>query len=209
MPTPSPVTPSDAKALISDPTDSLCGNFVNTLLRGPVLFYNFLNWFLNADGTINANITKQIQQPGDLIWSAAPLAESSGRLLCNGSEVSKTTYAALYAAIGDTYGSAGPGNFKLPDARCRFPLPVGVLPTTGTSVELGSEGGEETHTLITAEMPAHVHNTQFHREVQTGADTPCLVRTGTDISIPSDSTGGDAPHNTMPPYIGFHLYIAV
>ena len=43
----------------------------------------------------------------------------SGWLLCNGSAVSKTTYAQLYAVLSNTWGESG-GNFNLPDTRGRF-----------------------------------------------------------------------------------------
>lgn len=43
----------------------------------------------------------------------------NGWLLCNGAEVSKTTYAELYAVIGDGYGTASSGKFKLPNATDR------------------------------------------------------------------------------------------
>lgn len=44
-----------------------------------------------------------------------------GYLLCDGSAVSRTTYASLFAIIGTTYGSGnGSTTFNLPDARGRF-----------------------------------------------------------------------------------------
>lgn len=44
-----------------------------------------------------------------------------GYLLCNGSPVSRTTYAALFAAIGITYGEGdGSSTFNLPDMSNRF-----------------------------------------------------------------------------------------
>lgn len=50
----------------------------------------------------------------------------AGWLLCNGAEVSKTTYAALYAVIGNIYGTASSSaNFKLPDFREAAPVGVG------------------------------------------------------------------------------------
>lgn len=49
--------------------------------------------------------------------SAAP----TGYLLCDGSAVSRTTYAALFTAIGSTHGSGnGTTTFNLPDYRGRF-----------------------------------------------------------------------------------------
>ena len=45
----------------------------------------------------------------------------SGYLLCNGAEVSRTTYAALFAAIGTTYGTGdGSTTFNLPNLTDRF-----------------------------------------------------------------------------------------
>jgi microcystin-dependent protein len=44
-----------------------------------------------------------------------------GWLLCNGQEVSRTTYTNLYAAIGTTYGTGdGSTTFNLPDCNGRF-----------------------------------------------------------------------------------------
>lgn len=44
-----------------------------------------------------------------------------GFLVCDGSEVSKSTYADLFEVIGDTYGTAtDTSKFKLPDLRDRF-----------------------------------------------------------------------------------------
>jgi hypothetical protein len=55
---------------------------------------------------------------GDGGASALP----SGWLLCDGSAVSRTTYAALFAAVGINFGGGdGVGTFNLPDLRGRFP----------------------------------------------------------------------------------------
>ena len=52
-------------------------------------------------------------------------------LLCNGSEVSRSTYATLYGVIGTTFGTGnGSSTFNLPDLRSRIPMGVG----TGTKV---------------------------------------------------------------------------
>jgi len=45
----------------------------------------------------------------------------AGWLLCDGSAVSRTTYAALFAAIGEAYGAGdGSTTFNLPDMRGEF-----------------------------------------------------------------------------------------
>lgn len=70
----------------------------------------------------------------------------SGYLLCDGSFVSQTTYADLFAIAGHAYnGGTDPGDntFKLPDLRQRFPLGKA---TSGTGSTLGGTGGTIDHT---------------------------------------------------------------
>jgi len=55
---------------------------------------------------------------GSMIYSFAS-SPPSGFLKANGASVSTTTYAALFAAIGYTYGGSG-GSFNLPDLRGEF-----------------------------------------------------------------------------------------
>jgi microcystin-dependent protein len=67
----------------------------------------------------------------DLVETPAPIGTvqmfagatvPAGYLLCNGAAVSRTTYAALFAVIGTTYGAGnGTTTFTLPDFGSRFP----------------------------------------------------------------------------------------
>lgn len=67
----------------------------------------------------------------------------SGYLLCDGSPVSRTTYSALFAVVGTTYGAGdGSTTFNLPDLRQRFPLGKG---SSGTGQTLGETGGNIDH----------------------------------------------------------------
>jgi microcystin-dependent protein len=84
--------------------------------------------------------------------SSAP----TGYLLCDGTAVSRSTYSALFAITSTTYGVGdGTTTFNLPDLRTRVPVGKNA---TGTFATLGGTGGAETHTLTSAEMPAHVHS---------------------------------------------------
>lgn len=59
--------------------------------------------------------------PAGTILPYAGTTAPSGYLLCNGSAVSRTTYATLYGVIGSTFGSGdGSTTFNLPDLRGRF-----------------------------------------------------------------------------------------
>lgn len=58
--------------------------------------------------------------PGTIIHYAGRTVPS-GWLICNGANVSRTNYAALFAAIGTTYGTGnGSTTFGLPDLNNRF-----------------------------------------------------------------------------------------
>lgn len=92
----------------------------------------------------------------DFAGSSAP----SGWLVCNGSVISQTTYASLYAVIGSTWntGGEGAGNFRLPDFRRRVAVGSGGSGTGTLGNSVGDTGGAETVALSTAEMPSHTHS---------------------------------------------------
>lgn len=91
-------------------------------------------------------------------------------LLCDGSAVSRTTYADLFTAISTTYGEGDSSTtFNLPDLRGR--VPAGKDDMGGTSANrltdqsgglngdtLGDTGGAETVTLTTTDIPSHTHD---------------------------------------------------
>lgn len=70
-------------------------------------------------GALNAALLKAV--PVGAVMTFAANTEPEGFLLCNGAEVSRTTYAALFAVVGVTYGSGdGAATFNLPDLTDRF-----------------------------------------------------------------------------------------
>lgn len=65
-------------------------------------------------------------------WVAA--AAPSGYLLCDGTARSRTTYADLYAVIGDTYGAGnGTTTFNVPNLQTRVPLGHQAPTSLGTA----------------------------------------------------------------------------
>ncbi|CAF1469113.1 unnamed protein product [Didymodactylos carnosus] len=81
-------------------------------------------------------------------------------LLCNGAVLSRTEYQRLFSVIGITYGAGdGSTTFNLPDFRGRFPIGVDELQIrVGEATKLGMAGGNATHQLTVAELPAHTHD---------------------------------------------------
>jgi len=79
-----------------------------------------------------------------------------GWVLCDGTAINRTTYAALFAAIGTAYGVGdGATTFNLPDLRQRFPLGKA---SAGTGSTIGATGGaiDHTHGLDTSSSHAKV-----------------------------------------------------
>jgi len=124
----------------------------------------------------------------------------SGFILMDGSNVSRTTYAPLFALWGTTYGVGdGTTTFGLPDWRGRSLIGAGLGVYSGaTTHALGQTIGEETHTLTVAETPSHAHS--YPNTAGTGgganiAEGAPNAGTGTNMN----TTGGGGAHNTYHP----------
>jgi microcystin-dependent protein len=97
-------------------------------------------------------------ETGFIVMSGGATAPP-GWLLCDGSAVSRTTYASLFAEIGTTFGVGnGSTTFNLPEMRQRFPMGVAA---SGTGNVLGATGGEidHVHDLDTATSHAKITTT--------------------------------------------------
>ncbi len=139
--------------------------------------------------------------------SAAP----DGWLLCYGQEVSRTTYAGLFGAIGTTYGSTSGTTFKLPDMRGRVAggkdnmggTAASRLTSAGSGVDgstLGAAGGAQNHTLVIGEIPSHAHNmTGFTNRNTASGGSEMIVSTGGSSTWTSTSVGGGGAHNNTQP----------
>ena len=104
----------------------------------------------------------------DYAGAAAP----AGYLLCDGVSVSRTTFAALFAAIGTTYGAGDGGTtFGLPDFRRRVAVGTGGSGTNELPSTRGSTGGSETHLIDLNEMPLHRHSSGSYFASDNGSHT--------------------------------------
>lgn len=138
------------------------------------------------------------------IGSIVPYGSSTAPanwLVCDGSAVSRTTYASLFAVIGTSYGSGdGSTTFNLPNLKGR--VPVGYNSSETEFDTMGETGGEKKHTLIIDEMPSHKHNINYAPPASSGGQGNAYVY-GTkedDNNAMILAAGGDQPHNNLQPY---------
>jgi len=172
-----------------------------------------------ADGfasITNAEITRERSWarehwPGEIkpsVLSAAP----AGWLLCDGSAVSRDTYADLFDAIGTTFGAGdGSTTFNLPDLRGRVFAGLDNMGgssanvVTDTSADsLGGAMGEETHTLAVGEIPSHTHSLEGYPHSAHGSAAKSINALsdpdGSQYTVGSTAAaGGGGAHNNMQP----------
>jgi microcystin-dependent protein len=163
----------------------------------------------------SADITGRVYQathmlvpPGSVVAYISTSAPG-GWLLCDGSNVSRTTYATLFSVIGTTFGVGdGSTTFTLPDMRGR--VPVGYGSGAGlTARSLAATGGEETHTLSVDEIPAHTHSyvTNTNDQGVHTLTTQASAADDADLSATTGSTGGGQAHNVMQPFLVLNYII--
>jgi microcystin-dependent protein len=140
-----------------------------------------------------------------------------GWALCNGQMMSISQNQALFSLLGTTYGGDGVTTFALPNLQGRTPV------HPGSFISLGQQGGEENHTLLSAEMPAHNH-TAFAANVAGDVPAPTgglLAADPAQLYAPPTAnlvalapgtigqTGSSQPHNNMMPYLTLNFCIAL
>ena len=140
------------------------------------------------------------------LWGAA--AAPTNYLLCDGASLDRSTYAALFAVIGTTYGTVDATHFTLPNLKGR--VPVGLTSVDTEFNALGKTGGSKTHTLSTSEIPSHQHMVQGADKLKLdnagGSHTTYVFEGGIDIGNTA-ATGGNGSHNNIQPYITLNYII--
>jgi len=130
-------------------------------------------------------------------------------LICDGSAVSRSTYSALFAIIGTSFGPGdGSTTFNLPDPRGRSFVGVG----TGSGLSprvLGATGGEESHVLTTAEGPSHTHAQQSNTILDNAGAASVVSGIGAArlVGGTTGSSGSGTAHNTMHPFLNAYAII--
>ncbi|MDB5093773.1 MAG: phage Tail Collar domain protein [Candidatus Eremiobacteraeota bacterium] len=143
-----------------------------------------------------------------------------GWAMCNGQLLAINQNQALFSLLGTTYGGNGQTTFALPNLQGRAAM------SFGQGHILGERGGEESHTVIMSEMPAHIHvpnadvkvgdNTVFNPTntyiANTGATQ--MYSTGSNnmtAMLPAmvSNIGGSQAHENRQPYLTLNFCIAL
>lgn len=91
-------------------------------------------------------------------WASPNPTPPIGWLLCDGDYVTQAAYPDLWAAIGTTYGSLGPGSFRLPVMANRIPVGLGTNADGYNLSVVSNTGGNRVETLSDAQIPPHTHD---------------------------------------------------
>lgn len=209
---PSPVIPGQFCEAVPNANADLCTRFTKFL--GVIqLLCDFFSWFLGSDGAISDEaineISTSILPPGSIQFSVAS-SMGSGWLLADGSDVSRTTYANLFAAIGTRYGNGdGSTTFGIPDLRGRSLMGAGLGDgLTNRDINVINVG-EENHTQIEAELASHRHayNTSDGQQIlvqQQPGKVNDIDRTGSldyAFADPMELAGASQPFNVIHPCV--------
>jgi microcystin-dependent protein len=154
---------------------------------------------------------------------------------CTGQTIAIQSNTALFSILGTTYGGNGTTTFQLPDLAGRVAVGTGQGP--GLSLyNLGEAGGEENHTLISTEMPAHTHtggvSGTANLLVSADDSTLAVATAGSVIAAPGytvaggfaktlgfikltngaftlANAGGSMAHSNMQPYLGMNYIVCM
>ena len=144
----------------------------------------------------------------------------NGWALANGQLLPINQNQALFSLLGTTYGGDGRVNFALPDNRGKVPIHVGNGHT------LGERAGSETVTLITSQLPQHIHtvgavssgsvagNSLNTTNNLLGSTTPSnlYANSGGNVALNAStitSVGGSQAHENRQPFLTLSFCIAL
>ena len=170
---------------------------------------------LNVTGNIQAEIIDNLKLPPGIIFPFAGQSAPDGYLICAGQEVSRQEYSDLFEVIGELYGSGdGETTFNLPDLRGRMPLGKDNMnEQSANRVEntqadsLGGAAGEENHQITVDEMPSHSHSVLSWANNNSQNLGFSTNPTGGTHQAAVNASGGNQPHNNMPPYLTLNYLI--
>lgn len=128
--------------------------------------------------------------PSGAVAHFAMNSAPTGWLKANGAAVSRTTYAALFAAIGTTFGAGdGSTTFNLPDLRGEFIRGWSDGKGVDTGRVLGTTQGDamlnHTHSGTSSSAGDHMHTLESYRNTagNSGGGGPLIIPTGGQLGM--------------------------
>lgn len=152
---------------------------------------------------------------------------------CNGQLYSIASNTALFSLLGTQYGGDGQTTFGLPDLQGRVPIGQGQGPGL-PDFYMGEASGSETTTLLSSNLPPHIHTVNSMRVLMPVNNTiadigePASAYPGKNdanqvyaenmspgnalapftVSGATDSIGSNSPVQIMNPYLVINYNIA-
>lgn len=200
-----------------------------TILSGAVDSNGHVILNKKGGGTIDAGSV--VAPSGSVVMFAGGVVPT-GWLMCNGTAVSRTTYAALFAIIGTTYGIGdGSTTFNLPNMEAKFPrMQAGALGASGGAASHNHTIPQHDHQIDGGSVAAHAQMTWVSTSATpnvylTRITTPSwAVAAGGDLNPYSNPGGnqtsgvkvagrtsnggvGTDTTSTVPPYVNLNFII--
>jgi microcystin-dependent protein len=192
--------------ILTDNTPRLVINDTNISALVPIGIPNLPTVSYEATNKQYVDSVGTTSSPPGIIAPFAGLTPPTGWLTCDGSAVSRTTYAALFAAISTTWGAGnGTTTFNVPDLRGMFVRGTGTNGTVGGAIG-PAIGASQTDTYLnhnhSTTDPTHTHDVGVVVGVngggagsvpypQTGSGTVVTSNaSSTGISVNTSTTGG-------------------
>lgn len=177
---------------------------------------------VRADGTVAmtasldmggfgfTNVSLSNVVPSGTVWDYAGNTVPTGWLLCDGSTVSRTTYANLFAAIGTLWNTGGEAgtDFRLPDGGGKVAVgfgasPFNVVGNTGgqadpSLVEHNHTGPSHTHTFSATSGNESVTHTHSVDPPSTTSTSDAHDHSYTSATVTYNAAAGGAPVSSTP-----------
>ncbi len=148
--------------------------------------------------------------PSGAIIAYGGTSAPTGYLLCDGSAVSRTTYAALFTAISTAYGTGnGTTTFNLPDLRGMFLRGVSGTSTndpnktTRTASGTGGNTGNLVGSAQTSAFAAHTHTLGAQDSGTSNNGTSGKGNTANPQTLTTSSTGASTETRPINVYVTF------
>jgi microcystin-dependent protein len=153
------------------------------------------------------------------MWAGAIASTPSGWLACNGANVSRTTYSALFAVVGTTWGAGdGSTTFTLPNLLNRFPVGAGdtyALAATGGSADAIVVSHTHTYSGTVDSAGTHSHTIGARDDTVGVGDQVDSAGGAAVTTVPTSSagahvhtysgttasSGSSATNANLPPYV--------